>query len=608
MSDFTGNENNFNSLFIEPQTRLDDAAIMYADAGIAVFPVHGIVDGSCTCGGLPKCKPGKHPATPNGVYDATTDTSRIVEWWADNPNYNIGISTGAENGFWVLDYDGVEGRATLNKFRSEIPHDTPLINTGGGGIHLWFAYSDELEDIKGTVKKLPGLDVRTNGYYVVAPPSVHESGSRYEWGTISCRVPTQAPERLLKALRQRSHSGATVDFSKPIPDGSRSDTLTRIAGQLTRLGLDSDSARETLHTINKNQCQPPLEEDEVDRITLYDNAQEVEPAPALPEFNTLDIVDTIEGGIMGQAQWIEGLLYKTAVTSLYAPGGSGKTIMALWIAKRVMEEGGRVLYVDEEMGPMRMAERLQHLGTDTDMLREYFTYCDAPGLSIRAAWDWYKFLEKKKPDLVIYDPFADLLALSSLDENSSVDVTKWFKTFAQPVKEDGSAVLILDHVMKDDSGKYARGSSAKHAKVDAAWKMKVEALFNTFTEGELSITQDKDRHGQLPAKRFFKVGGNGFGSCTFEPSEVVESFRPRADGLKPSFAKVLEVLEKTPGMTRALWLKTCLGEGIPEGTFKPAFLKLREEHVVEDKLKRWWTKTGVGSTFVEDNLLFAESA
>jgi hypothetical protein len=298
-------------------------------------------------------------------------------------------------------------------------------------------------------------------------------------------------------------------------------------------------------------------------------------------------------------QLIDHLLYKQAITSLYAPGGSGKTIMALWVAMLVMEQDLNVMYVDEENGPLRIAERLQQLGADPDTIVEHFLYADGPGLTLEEGnlAMWRTTVEQVKPALVIFDPFADLLALSNLEENSAGDVTKWIKAFAQPVKESTGAVLILDHVMKDDGGKYARGSSAKHAKVDAAWKLKVEDEFDRNTVGEISIKRDKDRLGCMPEKRKFAVGGDGNGNLKFEPGEVIESIGPRSDGLKPSEYKVLSILNKLPGMTRKVWQQECAKQGIVEGTFKPAFAKLKRRHVFEDKDKRWWPKrevTGYG--------------
>ena len=119
--------------------------------------------------------------------------------------------------------------------------------------------------------------MKGDGGYVIAPPSIHpDTGEPYEYllnpedaGIAMC------PEWLLGAIRERPRAiSSSVDFSKPIPKGKRNSELTRIAGQLTRMGLDAASTRTTLHTINKNQCEPPLDDDDVNRITLYENAGE----------------------------------------------------------------------------------------------------------------------------------------------------------------------------------------------------------------------------------------------------------------------------------------------------------------------------------------------
>ena len=54
-------------------TRPRDAALAYARRGWRVFPLHGIVRGTCTCGHPDCSSPGKHPLVRRGLYEATTD-------------------------------------------------------------------------------------------------------------------------------------------------------------------------------------------------------------------------------------------------------------------------------------------------------------------------------------------------------------------------------------------------------------------------------------------------------------------------------------------------------------------------------------------------------
>ena len=78
-------------------SRLGRAAAIYAlELGWRVFPLHSIVDGACSCGSA-TCtgtKPGKHPRTPRGCLDATTDTAQIAAWWSQWPEANVGVATG----------------------------------------------------------------------------------------------------------------------------------------------------------------------------------------------------------------------------------------------------------------------------------------------------------------------------------------------------------------------------------------------------------------------------------------------------------------------------------------------------------------------------------
>lgn len=82
-----------------------EAALAYAQRGWRVFPLHGIVRGRCTCGRRGCSSPGKHPLVRRGLYEATSEQSRIQQWWRQWRCANIGIVTGAESGIVVVDVD-----------------------------------------------------------------------------------------------------------------------------------------------------------------------------------------------------------------------------------------------------------------------------------------------------------------------------------------------------------------------------------------------------------------------------------------------------------------------------------------------------------------------
>lgn len=111
------------------------AALEYSERGWRVFPLHGLVNGSCTCGR--SCSsPGKHPLVRRGLYEATTETRVIKEWWRRWRSVNIGIATGTVSGIAVIDVDLPVAIASLDRL-AEVELPTTLTGlTGGGGLHL----------------------------------------------------------------------------------------------------------------------------------------------------------------------------------------------------------------------------------------------------------------------------------------------------------------------------------------------------------------------------------------------------------------------------------------------------------------------------------------
>ena len=135
-----------------------DAALMYAAAGLDVFP----------------CAPGgKQPLTTCGYRDATTGARRIRGWWAWQPEANIGIATG--HGLDVLDVDvhaGGDGYAVLERLHhAGMVHGAlAAVRTPSGGTHLYFP-SEADRPQQTWSRGTSHVDFRGTGGYVLAPPS-----------------------------------------------------------------------------------------------------------------------------------------------------------------------------------------------------------------------------------------------------------------------------------------------------------------------------------------------------------------------------------------------------------------------------------------------------
>lgn len=150
-----------------------EMALTYAAHGWAVFPIHTAVDGVCDC--RRTCaSPAKHPRTIAGFKDASTDPDVIKRWFDMWPIANIGIATGAVSGLTIVDIDPYNGGMETVAAKGIVFPGTAQVSTQRG-FHLYYTYRGK---VKGTMGG--GIDVKSDGGYVVAPPSVGVHGV-YEW-------------------------------------------------------------------------------------------------------------------------------------------------------------------------------------------------------------------------------------------------------------------------------------------------------------------------------------------------------------------------------------------------------------------------------------------
>ena len=142
---------------------------MCSARGWPVLPLYPVEDGVCACARGESCQhPGKHPRTPNGVHNATTDRKRIKAWLEKWRNANFGIATGRRSGIFVLDVDGNVGNASLEALQDKhgrIPM-TVTVKTGKGRHHYLRGDGARVGNSAGRLGK--GIDVRGDGGYVVA--------------------------------------------------------------------------------------------------------------------------------------------------------------------------------------------------------------------------------------------------------------------------------------------------------------------------------------------------------------------------------------------------------------------------------------------------------
>lgn len=152
---------------------LVEAACRYAQAGIAVVPLHTPADGGgCSCYLGPQCESaGKHPRLVHGLREASADAGQVRSWWRRWPHANIGLATGSM--LDVCDIDSNTGLRRVLDLLDVVRPASPLVRTGNGW-HIWYAAG-----LPSRIGLLPDVDWRGTGGTAVAPPSLHANGSRY---------------------------------------------------------------------------------------------------------------------------------------------------------------------------------------------------------------------------------------------------------------------------------------------------------------------------------------------------------------------------------------------------------------------------------------------
>ncbi len=151
------------------------------------------------------CKPhGKEPLVSWQPYQTKQPSPGLVQEWIERyPNCNVAIVTGSVSRLVVIDSDGAEGGISAARL-GMVGHRTISVNTGNGW-HYYFRYPSELPlgPIRNRVRFLPGLDIRADGGYVIAPPSIHPNGRRYGWYDFTRTrqgIPQELPEHIYQIL------------------------------------------------------------------------------------------------------------------------------------------------------------------------------------------------------------------------------------------------------------------------------------------------------------------------------------------------------------------------------------------------------------------------
>jgi hypothetical protein len=164
----------------------------------------------------------------------------IAQWFRRWPDANIGIVTGEISNLIVLDVDPKHGGdAALERLEKRFRPLSATVEaiTGGGGRHLYFVHPGGFTRNRAGLAQ--GIDLRGDGGYIVAPPSIHPSGRPYAWS------PGHAPDEITLAplprwifvpIRGPRIGRSLSDWRRlvreGVPEGQRNSIIASLTGHL----------------------------------------------------------------------------------------------------------------------------------------------------------------------------------------------------------------------------------------------------------------------------------------------------------------------------------------------------------------------------------------
>jgi len=464
---------------------------------------------------------------------------------------------GSLSGFVVLDFDVPDGPALYESRYdgSELP---PTAVTPKGGYHAFHSYPEGVPVSNG-VKVLPGLDVRSEGGYVIIP-SAYQDGRA--WIAPPDKSAPALPDWFLSCLNKQT---APAEQAAGVPDGlpagvgegERNQAAAKLAGRYLTKGL---TAEETFQILRAwaTRCTPPLPEAELRNVIFSIARKEQEKAPLI---ELVDSADLKKLAGPPRAKIVDPFLSAASKNIIAGWQGTFKSTLLLNVGVCIRNglplfgrfdcPQGSVLYVDRENTPEQTSNRVEKIAQGMHAARGGITFQfpkEKPDLADRRVREAYiRIIEKGKYDLVIYDSFLCFFNLRN--ENDNTEVRNVLELVGEIPAKTGAAILFIDHAGKPSPEKIKygikvtpRGASAKGDWADTV--MTLEARKDEARELRL-LQFSKTRYNLPMPPMLLEVGTN----LVFAPSGV--------DEICPVFT-VRTAVEDNPGISATLLYQTLM--------------------------------------------------
>jgi len=516
---------------------------------------------------VPILKGTKRPAHSDWTTTRYKTKNEIESAFKDS---NLGVLLGdASNGLIDIDLDSPEAEVLADGF---LPM-TRMIHGRESSLrsHYWYRVEDWAVKVKPfydpieyakmnsskpyTKDRLVLLEIRGNGGQTLLPPSTHVSGEKYKWlgGWHSPSVVSY--KEIEKQVRWLAAAALLARYWPG--EGKRHAASMALSGGLLKSGdeeltqdaeafvasvalaaqdeegmdrqQDVETSRKMIKAGKKVRGWPSLAKlmpkvVVMQAMNWLTPPEETDPGYSDGTMVRQSLKDYMIGEIDPPAMMVKDLLYEGKVHWFQGEPGGGKTIFALWLSGLCIQNGYRVMMIDEESGPNMTGERMAGLKLDPDLVESNFFYYPFSSVNVMDPDHRQSFneaLKESTPNIIIFDSVSDILSQAGLKENDNDDINSLIKHFVDPLRTQNVSTFFIDHMTKSNlEGGWARGAGSKKSKADLAWTFTATKAFDRETMGRVSVKRAKDRLGRMPLTQLYRMGGDGQGGIVIEATQV----------------------------------------------------------------------------------------
>ncbi len=387
--------------------------------------------------------------------------AEIRSWYGANPTANVGIVTGAVSDLAVVDLDGPVGLES----GKQLGITSPVSVLTGNGMQFYYR---TMIALRNTVRSAPGVDVRGEGGYVVAPPSIHPNGKVYRWGKspLSRHLLAPFPMPLITVdigtgviSPARNDKGWVADALAGMCIGNIDDTLFKVCARLRADGYTPEDAKTLLAPHAERAGATPGH--------LDDKIQNVWSRYSPNEKTTVERVGKAEGleaflADQKGVEWIcHPLIAKKSIGFVAGLPETLKTWLLVDLAISMVANypwlglfptaSGKVLFIDQERfkgeTQRRFSAVIAERGLVSSNLTNLFIKCGTDiKLNDDRSFELFRSeLHELKPDIVMVDSFA---TFHSVPENNRMEIQGVLNRIKLLRDEIGCAFVFINHESK----------------------------------------------------------------------------------------------------------------------------------------------------------------